>query len=1260
MLKSMTNVKTLIDSGATFNGMSLKVARELKCEITHYPDKPLKIILGAEENKIVERNIAKIEVRVPNLPVYSTLCYILPIPDNCDILLGLPWLRNVNPNIDWVNDVVSLRSHKNTPKLRIINEEAIINDKVNAFNNNLNKMNCVNNDILNSIKVEKEVIKTDKINSLKINNLNKNDEIKYLNMMLSMNKDDDILYGTKAIDMNQVEDELKCDVEFCCFINPKESDVSQKAERILTTDWESFKDNPAYKLICEYKDIFRTELPNEAPKDTTLRAEIQHEINVTDTKPIALKQYPLSPAQREALSKWTDGMLRVGLIRVSKSPYNFPIFAIKKADGFRFVHDYRLLNAITLTPKIPIPLKDDIFNRMSGAKIFSCLDLLNGYYQMRIRESDIPLTAFSTPSGHYEYIVTPQGLCGAPASFNKLVQAIFKDVEDVCSAYFDDAYVFTKGSIDDHLLALRRVFEKCRNEQVYLKLAKCILCADEIPCLGDFIGTNGVRMDPDKIKIIKEWPVPINRNQMKRFLGTVIYNHRFIPKFGKLVAPLHELTKGKSKFCKVKLSKSQLEAFNGLKDALCNPPLLHLPDFSREFCIRMDASDFAVGGMLYQVADDGKENTIAYCGKKLSSAEINYGIREKELYAVIFAMRKWRIYLLDRPFLVDTDHHSLETLLTQTTCSRRLARWLDLISEFRPQFRWIPGDTNHVADAVSRRPDFVQGSRVDLRVLLKGIIARMDASSTEKLYMHITELSIADSCRALYEKDSRFGPIVRYFRGKISSGEGEERIVVEPNTPIVSNRENNFIYRNYYFDNKNKLLWFLPLNEKKERLCIPKDDRLIERILREKHDVYTSGHPGISKTLSSLQQEFYWKNMAKDVQRYVTSCEICQRTKARQCKPPGKLIPLDIPNNRWKDVTMDFIVCLPESDGYNSILVIVDRLTKRSVFIAVKMNDTAEKIAETFIKYYYKDHGLPSSIVCDRDTKFMSKFWKELMRLYGTSLKPSTAHKSSTDGQTERTNRFIEDYIRCYCSSKQSEWYLKLPLCEFAYNSRLHESIGMSPFEADLGYIPRAPIDVIIDQLRPDVRNSDATKFVHLQKTNLKVAQDSMNEAQERMKLYFDKNRKDQEFKINDLVLLNSANLTTLHIGSGKNAKRKFTHRWIGPFKVLEKLKYNNYKISIPDTLKLHPVFHTSKLKPYIKDYSKSRENNIGSVILAEGDEGYLVEKIMNVRGRGKNKKYLIKWIGYADSENSWEPAHSFAHLPDLIKEFENTRKKSK
>ncbi|POM70032.1 Reverse transcriptase, partial [Phytophthora palmivora] len=388
---------------------------------------------------------------------------------------------------------------------------------------------------------------------------------------------------------------------------------------------------------------------------------------------------------------------------------------------------------------------------MAKGKLFSALDLLWGFFQVRLREKDVPYTAFSTPDGLFEYLT------------------IFGDQSDFCRAYFDDLFVFTNTeSVNDHLTALDKVLARCEKEQLFIKLFKCTFCAEEIPCLGDYIGRQGIRMDPDKIRTIREWPTPRTKRELQSFLGTCVYVLKYCPEFASLTAPLTDATRGKSKNERIDLASKQLEVFHELKRRLTSPPVLAHPDSSLPFHVKTDASDYAIGGYLFQLDVDGHERIIAYGGRKLNTAERMYPTREKELLVALHAMRTWKPYLIDKPFYIDTDHRTLESLLRQTTCSQRLARWLNELSLFQPRFKWIPGDTNIVADAIFRSPqlpDDEQPSHVSLGSLLEQLTKMHSSTTPDEAFLNYMRQrpSIQQQYKHLYPEDAIFGPLLRHL-----------------------------------------------------------------------------------------------------------------------------------------------------------------------------------------------------------------------------------------------------------------------------------------------------------------------------------------------------------------------------------------------------------------------------------------------------------------------------------------------------------------
>ena len=356
---------------------------------------------------------------------------------------------------------------------------------------------------------------------------------------------------------------------------------------------------------------------------------------------------------------------------------------------------------------------------------------------------------------------------------------------------------------------------------------------------------------------------------------------------------------------------------------------------------------------------------------------------------------------------------------------------------------------------------------------------------------------------------------------------------------------------------------------------------------------------------------------------------------------------------------MDFVIGLPLSQGNNAIWVIVDRLTKRAHFIPIFMGDnesSAKECAKLFCRRYQVLHGIPEEIVSDRDVRFTSVFWQEFMKLQGTVHNMSSAFKPSTDGQSERTNRFLEDYLRNYVHPCQDDWAEFIFVAEVAYNSRVQDSIKMSPFEADIGYVPKTIPDQVYEKFNGSKSsNKDVYLFAQRQQEILERVKVALIEAQARMKKYYDKKRLVQKFKVGDEVFISSKNLDVEHLGVISSGSKKLAPLWIGPYSVLKEVTRDTYKIKLPLGLRLHPEFHTSLLKPYKKDHDPERLNrpNEGMIVACDGSDGYLVENIVGHRKRKGCISYQVKWLGYPLEYNTWEPVENLLKpARDMIESY--------
>uniref|UniRef100_H3GHF9 Reverse transcriptase domain-containing protein n=1 Tax=Phytophthora ramorum TaxID=164328 RepID=H3GHF9_PHYRM len=384
--------------------------------------------------------------------------------------------------------------------------------------------------------------------------------------------------------------------------------AKSKKERFDEQGWDSLKASPFYKVLREYKDVLPDDIPAELPQDKG----VQHEIDIVPgTKYCVTRQWPLPREQVKPIDDFFESRRNAGQVRESKSPHSAPTFCVKKPQGgWRIVHAYNKLNDATVPAQTPIPRKDVIIDSMTSSTIFSTLDLRDGFYQILMRKSDIPLTAVSTPSGMlWEWLVMPQGLKNAPATFNRCVTHLLRSVRDFAPSYFDDVFIHSravngKSDVEMHTEHLRKLFELMRKHKLYANLKKCIFGATEIPVLGCLVGKNGVRPNPGKVRVINEWPTPSNVKELRQFLGLATYLCKYVSNYAGKIRPLSQLLKKEAAW---EWTADCQQAFEAVKQGLTEAPILAVADQDRPFHVVCDASDFAIGCALMQLDHEGRD-----------------------------------------------------------------------------------------------------------------------------------------------------------------------------------------------------------------------------------------------------------------------------------------------------------------------------------------------------------------------------------------------------------------------------------------------------------------------------------------------------------------------------------------------------------------------------------------------------------------------------------------------------------------------------
>ncbi|KAJ1573263.1 hypothetical protein NDA15_002942 [Ustilago hordei] len=805
---------------------------------------------------------------------------------------------------------------------------------------------------------------------------------------------------------------------------------------------------PYQHLQDVFDEVEADKLPHHTEHDLHLKL-------IEGGKPPQGPLYLKGPKEMSELRRYLDENLEKGFIRPSKSPAQSPVLFVPKKDGgLRLCVDYRGLNEITVKNRAPLPLIKEQLFLLRKARIYTKLDLRAAYNLIRIAKGDEWKTAFGTQLGLYEYLVMPFGLANALAHFQSFINDIFRDIIGIYVVVYLDDFLIFSDTEEAHVKHVTEVLTRLRSNRLFAKLSKCEFHTKTVEFLGYIIKPTGIEMDPEKVRTVKEWPMPESIHDIQRFLGFANFYRRFIAHFARIAKPLTALVKPIEWFKKFELPEEAQQAFHKLIQAFTSAGVLQHFDYHLPTRLETDASDFAIAGVLKQ-EHEGRWHPVTFYSRKMSSAEKNYEIHDKELLAV-----------------------------------------------------YRPGDKGGEPDALTRRTDMQPaGEEQDhnVRQLLPPRVFKETADHDSTL---VAPMLSMESIASKGLKD-----LVKIFQ---------------------------------------------PLDQELQEIHRKKPFEL-------KDDLWYSG------------------GSAKE--------------------------PLATPDRPWGSISLDFIEGLPpskkyDSKTYDSILVIVDRLTKFAILAPTHKTVTAKQTAVLLYGHMVRLFGYPDHMVSDRGRQFISGAWKAFAEQMGVKHSLSTAYHPQTDGQTERVNQVIEQYLRMYCNYEQNDWADLLDTAAFVYNNTVHNSIGVSPFFACYGWNPKAHPDI---PQRLGVNDPGCFEYLMDGKERCKYLQEQIREAQRRSVDQYNRKHKDIEFKVGDMVYINRRNWKT------RRPTPKLDTRFAGPYPVQE-------WPTIPS--------------------------------LPDEDLDFEVEALIDKHSHNGTTEYKVLWRGYSEEAASWEPVENL-NCPDLIQEYE-------
>lgn len=989
-------------------------------------------------------------------------------------------------------------------------------------------------------------------------------------------------------------------------VNVNKIERSQKIAEAVSAEVPNYIKKDLIDLCQKYEDVFALKTDK-----MTINNFYTQKLRIRDEEPVYVKNYRLPQSHKEEINKQVNKLLQDSLIEPSCSNYNSPLILVPKPmlggeKRWRMCVDYRLVNKKLIADKYPLPRIDEILDGLGRAKFFSVLDLFSGFHQIPLEESSRDITSFSTPEGSFRWKVLPFGLNVSPNSFSRMMSLAFAGASQVQYFLYMDDIIVIGNSVKHHLKNLQSIFEICRKKNLKLNPLKCKFFRSEVTYLGHKCTADGILPDPEKLQCVMDYPVPRDKDEVKRFVAFANYYRRFIKNFAAISRPLNVLTRKKSIF---HWTRECQQAFDSLKGKLVKPPVLAYPDFTKTFTITADASKYACGAVLSQQIN-GIDRPIAFASKPFTQGEINKITKEQELIAIHWAVKHFRPYIYDKFFEIKSDHKSLIYLFSLKDPSSRLTRIRLDLEEHNFVIDHIKGKDNVVADALSRiHIDELKSIKVITQKILamttRSMTKKQDAKEIKdkkltqvkepKMYevlrgtmlgktpMLKTVVTGSRAIMNVYTTDKTKNdkkPVIEIDVSHLSSvNSSPEKFLVQLDKEtsrlgikIVSIRDEDILFSLINARKikevatkilKNVTIRVIPSPEK-----VTNREKQLELVKQFHDDLVVGGHPGQKRLRAKLCQRYAWKGIQKDIAKFVRECEKCLLNKIKiGSKEP--LVITETPAKPFDKIIVDTIGPLPVSEAGNKYAVtIICDLTKYVIGIPLP-NKEAITVARALVDNFILIFGLPGEFLSDLGTEYKNEVFDHLTKMLNMKQSFSTPYRHQTVGSVERNHRSFNEFLRTYLPDKQYEWDQLLRYFLFTYNTTPNSSFDFkySPFELVYGKIPVLIDCVKSGQIDPVYNVDDYAKEV---KFRLQIAHSHARELLEESKR---RNKLNYDVKVKPIDLTKGQTVVLQNDGR----KQKHDNTYKGPY-IVDEVKKSNVIIRDLKTNALKEV-HKNRLR---------------------------------------------------------------------------------